>query len=505
MTRLVQSLQFRLVLVLFVLIGLSVAWSVINARSVDQLNTSGAQIELASLQRSNSYLLSSLAQRLDTATDEVQQTNIEALTRQTIANVDENQNILRNGNAETEAIDSPEVIVLLDTLDEEWASYKSVLEDFLEASPEDRSALLAQINNQSISFFTFSDRVVGALQALQEQNRADNQQISNGLLGIGVITTLVVTAMIIQIALSVRQLTGELQAFAEGNLAIRASASNVLEIQSIGQVFNDTANRLQSLIDDLNKQIVEVQKAREAAEKSDQVKSAFLASMSHELRTPLNAIINFTKFVALGDFGDVNEEQKETLFEVVDSAQHLLNLINDVLDMSKIEANSLNLFVRENVDLTQILTSVMSMAQAMLNDKPIEIRNTITADLPQIRADEQRVRQILLNILSNAVKYTDKGYVEVRAKQDGGDIIIAVEDTGLGIAKEDQPAVFEAFKQTSSGLRKGGGTGLGIPISKSLVEIHGGRLWLESEPNKGSTFYVALPVKSDRLEPNIVS
>lgn len=505
MSQLIQSLQFRLVLVLVVLIGLSVASNAINTRSIGQLSTGNEQIELASLQRSNSYLLASLSQRLDTTEDETQRVNIEQLTRQTIANVDANQDSLRNGSSENQAIASPEVLVLVDTLDEVWVEYKNVLEEFLNAPPEERSLLLAEINNRSIAFFTFSDRVVGALQALQDQNSEGNQQLYNVLLGIGVVTTLIITAMIIQVALSVRRLTGELEDFSHGNLDVRASTYNVREIQTIGQVFNNTANRVQTLVDNLNNQIVEVEKAREAAEKSDQVKSAFLASMSHELRTPLNAVINFTKFVAEGDFGPVNDDQKEILFEVVDSAQHLLNLINDVLDMSKIEANSLNLFIRENVDLGKILTVAISTAQSMLNKKPIEIRNTVPAELPTIRADEQRIRQIMLNILSNAVKYTEKGHIEIRANANGKEIIIAVEDTGLGIAQEDQPAVFEAFKQTSSGLRKGGGTGLGIPISKNLTEIHGGRMWLESEPNKGSTFFVALPIKSEDLTPSIIN
>jgi signal transduction histidine kinase len=246
---------------------------------------------------------------------------------------------------------------------------------------------------------------------------------------------------------------------------------------------------------------VEAQTAREAAEKSDRVKSAFLASMSHELRTPLNAVINLTKFVAQGDLGPVNPEQEETLMESVDSARHLLNLINDVLDMSKIEAGSLNLFVRDDVDLAKIIDSMTVTARSLIGEKTIEIRTEISPDLPHIRADEQRIRQILLNMIANATKFTEEGYIEIRAHTENSHVIIAVEDTGPGISVQDQEAVFEAFKQTDSGLRKGGGTGLGMPISKNLAEIHGGKLWLDSGTGKGSTFFVSLPIRSDDLTP----
>src|SRR5262249_16658892 len=152
--------------------------------------------------------------------------------------------------------------------------------------------------------------------------------------------------------------------------------------------------------------------ARAQAERSDKVKSAFLASMSHELRTPLNAVINFTKFVAQGDLGPVNEEQHDTLFEAVDSAKHLLNLINDVLDMSKIESGSMTLFVQDDISFQEILDSSISTAKTFLKAKPVEIRETIDTELPKIRGDRQRIRQIVLNILSNACKFTEAGHIE---------------------------------------------------------------------------------------------
>jgi signal transduction histidine kinase len=244
---------------------------------------------------------------------------------------------------------------------------------------------------------------------------------------------------------------------------------------------------------------MEADAAREKAERSDQVKSAFLASMSHELRTPLNAVINFTRFVIDGDTGDVNEEQKELLTDVVTSAKHLLNLINDVLDMSKIEAGSLNLFVEDEVNLSSIINTVISTGRGLLAEKPVRLQTDIETDLPLIRADRQRIMQILLNLMSNACKFTDVGEIIVRARRSEEKVMLTITDTGPGIASEDHQMIFEAFKQTQTGLRHGSGTGLGLAISRSLAEAHGGQLWLDSEPGKGATFSVSLPIKSEAL------
>ena len=248
---------------------------------------------------------------------------------------------------------------------------------------------------------------------------------------------------------------------------------------------------------------VQAEASRERAERSDQVKSAFLASMSHELRTPLNSIINFTRFVADGDTGEVTEQQKELLTEVIGSGIHLLNLINDVLDMSKIEAGSLNLFIEDNVNLDSILTSTLATGRSLLKDKAVKLEKDIDENLPLIRADRQRILQILLNIISNACKFTEEGEIRVSAKCKQDEIVISITDTGPGIAPEDEGVVFQAFKQTKTGLRQTGGTGLGMPIAKSLTEAHGGRLWLDSQVGKGTTFYVALPVKSETLVPTL--
>lgn len=326
------------------------------------------------------------------------------------------------------------------------------------------------------------------------------------------IAFLFVIAIIILITRNIvrplKKLTLAAQQLGEGHYTTNVAVESSDEIGQLAKAFNSMTNgivqrdqQVQGLVVTLEHRVQETQEAREQAERSDKVKSAFLASMSHELRTPLNAVINFTKFVATGVMGPVNDEQKETLNESIDSAKHLLNLINDVLDMSKIESGSLSLFVEDNINLNTILNSVMNTGKSLLGDKPVQLELDAPPSLPLIRGDRQRILQILLNIVSNACKFTEKGSITLKVRQTGEDVLISVKDTGPGIAAEDQAAVFEPFKQTISGLRQGSGTGLGMPISRSLTEIHGGRLWLESKNGEGSTFNVSLPVRSETLKP----
>lgn len=243
---------------------------------------------------------------------------------------------------------------------------------------------------------------------------------------------------------------------------------------------------------------IKLDEAYHQAEQANAAKSMFLAAMSHELRTPLNSILNFSQFMINGMMGPTTEKQQESLGYIHTSGQHLLSLINDVLDISKIEAGALELFVEDDVDVIEELRTILKTAESLLANKPVEICIEAENDLPLIVGDRQRIFQIVMNLVSNACKFTQQGTIKLKALRKNGSVILAVEDSGPGIAPEEQAAVFETFRQTKRGF-SAGGTGLGLPISKRLAEAHGGHLWLESEPGHGATFFVELPVRSQDL------
>jgi signal transduction histidine kinase/HAMP domain-containing protein len=238
------------------------------------------------------------------------------------------------------------------------------------------------------------------------------------------------------------------------------------------------------------KQILLAEKLRAA----DVTKGRFLASMSHELRTPLNGIINFTEMVALGMIGPIGDEQASLLNQALESSRHLLNLINDVLDMSKIEAGMLSLLMEPDVDVVVEAQSALKMVEPFLHGRPVHITAILAPDLPRLTADKRRIRQILLNLLSNAIKFTDEGTITLKGERQGDDIVLKVIDNGPGIAPDMQTTIFEPFVQTADGVKQSEGTGLGLPIAKNLAEAHGGRLWVESVLGHGATFCVSFPI-----------
>ncbi|MBE7534966.1 MAG: GAF domain-containing protein [Anaerolineales bacterium] len=237
----------------------------------------------------------------------------------------------------------------------------------------------------------------------------------------------------------------------------------------------------------------------------DKLKSQFLANMSHELRTPLNSIIGFSRVILKGIDGPTTEMQQQDLTAIYNSGQHLLGLINDVLDLARIEAGKMELNFEE-VNLADMIQSVLSTAKGLVKEKPIQLVSNIQDGVSTVRGDTMRVRQILINLLSNAAKFTDEGAIKVEAanrkKSDGKiEVLVRVTDTGPGIAPEDQEKLFKAFSQVDgSATRKSGGSGLGLSICANLVQLHGGQIGVTSEPGEGSTFWFTLPPYQQPLD-----
>ena len=242
----------------------------------------------------------------------------------------------------------------------------------------------------------------------------------------------------------------------------------------------------------------EIEEKGRELEVASRHKSQFLANMSHELRTPLNAILGYTELILDSIYGEMPAKAHAVLERVQVNGRHLLGLINDVLDLSKIEAGQLTLSLSD-YSLGDVVHGVVAAVEPLAAEKRLAFRAEVAPDLPPARGDERRLSQVLLNLVGNAIKFTDKGEVKIAASVANGSFTVAVCDTGPGIAASDQAKIFEEFQQAdNSSTRQKGGTGLGLAIAKRIIEMHGGRLWVESSLGQGSTFSFTLPVRVEQ-------
>jgi signal transduction histidine kinase len=291
-----------------------------------------------------------------------------------------------------------------------------------------------------------------------------------------------------------------------GALDQRIEVATNDELGSLADEFNRMAAQLQDSYASLELKVQErtqelATALRELDDKSGQLeaasrhKSQFLANMSHELRTPLNAIIGFSQVLRERMFGEVNEKQAEYLDDILSSANHLLSLINEVLDLSKVEAGQLELDVAP-FSLREALERGVVMVRERAIKERVQITITPNPGVDVVAGDERRIRQVIFNLLSNAVKFTPEGgAVDVSASQVNGEVRVSVSDTGPGIAEDALERIFEEFQQTEAGIQQREGTGLGLALSKRLVELHGGRIWVDSELGTGSTFVFTMPAR----------
>jgi signal transduction histidine kinase len=311
---------------------------------------------------------------------------------------------------------------------------------------------------------------------------------SSRALFIGVSVGALVLALLLGFILSwsligpIQRIGDRLAAIASGNFSGRVEVDNRDELGALGANVNRMNDELRRLYTEL------------AA--ASQHKSDFLANMSHELRTPLNAIIGFSQVLRDEMVGSVNEKQAEYLDDIISSGNHLLSLINDVLDLSKVEAGQVELEVHP-FSLREALERGVVMVRERATEDGVRVAFMADPEVDVVDGDERRIKQVIFNLLSNAVKFTPVGgEVDVSATRANGEVRISVADTGPGIAPEDRERIFEEFQQSETGVGDREGTGLGLALSKRFVELHGGRIWLESELGRGSTFTFALPARS---------
>lgn len=286
-----------------------------------------------------------------------------------------------------------------------------------------------------------------------------------------------------------------------GDLTTKVDILSRDEVGQLGRTFNDMSTKLQSTYATLEQRIAEktahLQQAILALERANKMKSEFLANMSHELRTPLNAIIGFAEVLRDKIAGDLNEEQIDFVNDIHSSGCHLLQMINDILDLSKIEAGRMEL-QPEVFPVPEAIADVHTILKGLASKKHLELKTAVLTDVKNIEADRVKFKQILYNLLSNAIKFTpENGKIILEAGIVDDMLQVSVSDTGIGMKSEDQEKVFKEFWQADSSFaRKYEGTGLGLALTKRIVEMHGGKIWFESEYGKGSMFYFALPLKA---------
>ena len=384
----------------------------------------------------------------------------------------------------------PEDESYLRRIRERGAQLSKVMQEIIHSAPDEvPTPLRTSAEQLAVDLNQVANELANATRARTDAVIAQNASAytSSRNLFIGVAAGAIVLALLLGFVLSwsviapIQQIDSQLAAIASGNFSGHVDVTNRDELGALATNVNRMNDELQRLYREL--------------ETTSRHKSEFLANMSHELRTPLNAIIGFSQVLRERISGEINAKQEEYLDDILTSGNHLLALINDVLDLSKVEAGQVELQVVP-FSLQDALERGVSMVRERATKDDVRVTLHANGGLDVVRGDERRIRQVIFNLLSNAVKFTPAGgVVDLTATQANGEVRVSVADTGPGIAAGDLDRIFEEFQQTEAGARQHEGTGLGLALSKRFVEMHGGRIWCESEVGKGSTFLFTLPLR----------
>jgi signal transduction histidine kinase len=300
--------------------------------------------------------------------------------------------------------------------------------------------------------------------------------------------------------LPVQKAHGFLSEVAKGNFATTIEVPNRDEFGALAAHMNHMSQELHRLYESQRKASQELQRLNEQLQQASRAKSNFLANMSHELRTPMNAILGFVEMVLDDIYGEVPPHLREPLTDVQTNGKHLLRLINDVLDLSKIEAGRMELVVVE-YSVQDVVETVRTSLQSLAREKGLEFSAGVEDDIPIALGDGKRIAQCLMNLVGNALKFTKQGQITVWVEQQADNLLYRVSDTGIGIPQEELENIFAEFQQVDTAItREFSGTGLGLNITKKFVEMHGGRIWVESELGKGSTFFFTVPLRTNHVE-----
>ena len=295
--------------------------------------------------------------------------------------------------------------------------------------------------------------------------------------------------------LPVRKAHGFLTEVAKGNFQATINVPNRDEFGDLAERMNQMSRELHSLYEDQRAAAQELQMLNARLTEASKAKSEFLANMSHELRTPMNAILGFIEMLLDDIYGEIPPHLREPLIDVQANGKHLLNLINDVLDLSKIEAGRMELVLGE-YSVQDVVETVRTSLQSLALEKGLEFVAAAEDDIPLAFGDGRRITQCLMNLVGNALKFCKRGRVALWVERQGSDLLYHVSDTGIGIPKEELKNIFTEFQQVDTAItREFSGTGLGLNITKKFVEMHGGRIWVESELGKGSTFFFSIPLR----------